>query len=423
MLDDGNKRALSFCENRDVTVFVVGLSGLPASVDDADPFVGEAAQDGVVAVTLLFLLEVVSLGPARLHDRLGSPFDKGLAPEFAAGVTTVDEVRLAALFGDGGDAAMTLHARGVRVDGAVGPEEGGDAGAEIGPGSRQGAENVGILVSEESVGDELIESRDAGLQSADLFDESESELGIGVDDDLVGADRHRIGDDFEAFLDGLGTTRTVGEIELFDGVGASLAQGLEGGPLFEEGERQRSEQVAAGQLESLREAVFEDLGEAVGGADAQIDKLTALLGEDGEFAGAGIVGLPRGQKVVLLEDEPGEMEGVLFVVLGAGGVEGFAVALEGDRIDQVQAQEVELAEEVQEAGARLLDAECGARAGREHGLNLASPGHHDFGSGGDRRLFEDLAVQVEEAEVEPGVGAIDADEEVRFHMMELVSFC
>ena len=73
-LDDGNKWALSFGKDREVVILIVRLSGLPAAVDDADPFVGEAAQDGVMALAFLFLLEVVGL-----EDRRPREFDPALA--------------------------------------------------------------------------------------------------------------------------------------------------------------------------------------------------------------------------------------------------------------------------------------------------------------------------------------------------------
>ena len=63
-LDDGNKWALSLGKDREVTILIVRLSGLPAAVDDADPLVGETTEDGVMAVSFLLLLEVVGLGPA-----------------------------------------------------------------------------------------------------------------------------------------------------------------------------------------------------------------------------------------------------------------------------------------------------------------------------------------------------------------------
>ena len=51
-------------KDREVAILVVELTGLPASMHDADPLVGEAAEDGVVALSFLLLLKVVGLGPA-----------------------------------------------------------------------------------------------------------------------------------------------------------------------------------------------------------------------------------------------------------------------------------------------------------------------------------------------------------------------
>ena len=119
---------------------------------------------------------------------------------------------------------------------------------------------------------------------------------------------------------------------------------------------------------------------------------------------------------MLLEDESGQMKGVLLVVLGAGSVEGFAVVFESERIDEMKGEELELAEEVQETRTWLLDAKGGASAAREHGLDLARPGQHGFWISGDGSLLKNLAVGGEDAKIETEVGTIDADEEVWFHV-------
>ena len=119
---------------------------------------------------------------------------------------------------------------------------------------------------------------------------------------------------------------------------------------------------------------------------------------------------------MLLEDESGQVKGVLLVILGAGGVEGFAVVFEGERIDEMKGEELELAEEVQETRTGLLDAESGVGPVRQDRLDLAGPGKHGYGVGGDRGLLKDLASRVEDAEIEAEVRSIDADEEVWFHV-------
>ena len=91
---------------------------------------------------------------------------------------------------------------------------------------------------------------------------------------------------------------------------------MESGPFLEERERQSCVEIPSGELECLRKAVFEDLGEAVGDAAPKIDELAALQSEDGELAGLRIVGLPDLEQIVILEEKASQVEGVLLVVLG-----------------------------------------------------------------------------------------------------------
>lgn len=165
-------------ERLEVFGFAVGFVVLPASEEDALPLVGEAAEYGLMALSLGFLPLVVGFGPEGLDDGLGGPFDEGLSPEFVAGVAAVDEVRLSTLFGDRGDAAVFLDFRGVCVFAPIAAKEGEQPCRECGSGSGEAGEDPGVLMGGGFCRDEVVEALDAGLDRADLGNESEDEFGI-----------------------------------------------------------------------------------------------------------------------------------------------------------------------------------------------------------------------------------------------------
>jgi hypothetical protein len=50
-------------ESGEVLGFIVGCFVMPAAVDDADPYVGEGPEDGVMAPAFFLLLLVIGAGP------------------------------------------------------------------------------------------------------------------------------------------------------------------------------------------------------------------------------------------------------------------------------------------------------------------------------------------------------------------------
>jgi len=63
----------SFFEGFEIGFFVVGFVVLPAAEEDTLPFVGEAAEDGVMTAAFVSLLLVVGFGPEGLEDGLSGP--------------------------------------------------------------------------------------------------------------------------------------------------------------------------------------------------------------------------------------------------------------------------------------------------------------------------------------------------------------
>ena len=98
-----------------VALLVVRSLVVPAAPEDADPFEGEGAQDGVVGFAGAALLVVVGVGPVAVHDGLSGPFDEALAQERGCGPPPVRPAFLSALFTHGSHARVFLQRGGSRV--------------------------------------------------------------------------------------------------------------------------------------------------------------------------------------------------------------------------------------------------------------------------------------------------------------------
>src|SRR5262245_59434746 len=83
-------------------------------MEDADPLECECPQGGVSRRALGPVALVERAGPEGARDRLGSPFDEGLAEELGAGVAPMNDARVAAALGHRSDARISLQCSGVR---------------------------------------------------------------------------------------------------------------------------------------------------------------------------------------------------------------------------------------------------------------------------------------------------------------------
>ena len=110
-----------------------------------------------------------------MRDALPGPFDNGLARELGAGVAAVDEVHLSALLGNGRDAAVVLHTDRIRIGGAVGTEEGGEAGVEVDITVRENE----IIVSRVSAPRYRLENLLAQVSKKNIHDEIDTGESIG----------------------------------------------------------------------------------------------------------------------------------------------------------------------------------------------------------------------------------------------------
>jgi len=169
-------------EGEQVVGFVVGGAVLPAFPEDADPFKGESAQDGLVAFAGALLLSVEGLGPDAAGHGLASPFDKTLPQELRTVPTPVHPHELAALFADGRDAGVFLKRGGIGITRAVGAKRSQEPRSKRWARAGQLSEQGGIGMSGEGFGNAVFQILDRGLQWTQLGDQQRG-LGDGHVDD------------------------------------------------------------------------------------------------------------------------------------------------------------------------------------------------------------------------------------------------
>src|SRR5207245_8767819 len=117
-------------EGPQVKRFVVGGTGFPAAIENANPLVGQGANGGMVRNAVLPLLLVISRRPERLFSGRIREFVKGLAQELGTGPAPVHPAHLAARRSDGSDARELLNLFGALIAVAVSAERGGQARAQ-----------------------------------------------------------------------------------------------------------------------------------------------------------------------------------------------------------------------------------------------------------------------------------------------------
>src|SRR5438105_12127810 len=83
--------------------FVIGGAGFPAAIEDANPFVGQGTNGGMMRGAALPPLLVVGLRPKRLPAGSLRKFVKNLAQEVGASHPPMHPVHLAARFRDRSD--------------------------------------------------------------------------------------------------------------------------------------------------------------------------------------------------------------------------------------------------------------------------------------------------------------------------------
>jgi len=152
-----------------VVVFVVGGAGFPQFEDDADPFVGQGADGGVVSEASGAFYFVEGFGPASPFAVLVGELVKGLPEDLRAGVAAGDAARLSALTGDRRDSALALNLLSRVVTVAIGTEGDDQPWDEGVSGSGQRAEKGPVGVPGNQLGNLFVELADALIEMLDQF--------------------------------------------------------------------------------------------------------------------------------------------------------------------------------------------------------------------------------------------------------------
>src|SRR4030095_136748 len=81
-----------------IDLLVIRFAVLPASEDDANPFVRQASDRRLVRLLVLPEMLIIRLGPLRLSDRVKRKLVKGLPQKLRASPTEMDPTGLPAGF-------------------------------------------------------------------------------------------------------------------------------------------------------------------------------------------------------------------------------------------------------------------------------------------------------------------------------------
>ena len=104
---------MPFCKGLEIEGFLVGLIGLPAGENDADPLEGQGADGAVMGFAPLALTLIIASRPRRTLDALLGKFMESLADEFGPGKPSMNPKGFAAALDDRGDAGVFLKVRRV----------------------------------------------------------------------------------------------------------------------------------------------------------------------------------------------------------------------------------------------------------------------------------------------------------------------
>ena len=334
----------------EVTGFVIGDVIPPAFPEDADPFEGQSADDGLVTFAAFLLLGVVSGGPRGVADGLVGPLDKTLAQEAGRAPTPVNPLAVAAFLGNRGNAAEPLKVGGQRETIALGAKGDQEPWCQNGAGTGEMTEQVSLGMIGKGLGNLPVKLFETVSQLLQLPGQKAGGQDTDRDDGLVGGQGLGAGDAVEAFLDGVGATDIVSVKEGAQGVGFGGLEGDEVGPFEEEGAGHGAEEVLADQFESLWIIGFEQGGQRVGELGAQVDGSAAGLDQTIQFTGGHVVGMPGGELVTMDPEQVQQEVGVGQVVFGAGGVEGLTITGAGFGIDRIEGDEFDLHEGMHDRG-------------------------------------------------------------------------
>ena len=321
---------------------------------------------------------VEAAGPVAEFDRAAGELVKGLEEEFGTGIAAMHTVKLATGAGHRRDATESFHRRRLGEPVAVRAERGHEPRGETRPGAWEAGEDRGVRMGGEQRGDLAVVFGQAGEQRAELAGEALDAEGVGGNDGRIGGQGGGGFDLGESVGDQVGAAAVVGIVEGAHGLGFGLLQRGQRGPLQQEIDGESRGRVRPDPFEGLGEVGFQRGAQLLDEAGALVDEVAALLAEQGEVAGGGIVGHPGAELVAVFDEQFPDQAGIDGIGFGATGCKRIAVAFGGDGVDGIENEEVVAHQRIQQRPAGLFEgegdgptakalAQCGGKLGDGHG--------------------------------------------------------
>jgi len=262
-----------------IEALIIGDAGLPAAMDDPDPFERQRTNGGVMALSPALLLVVVGPRPDRVEDGTLGELVEGLAQELRAVPAPMGPATLAAAFDHRRNPGIGLHVLRVGIAGAVRPEGAQQARSQSRAcaGQTFEEERVGMLL--EQCYDLLVVLRNGTVKEPELPGQHLDRQAVGCDDWCILRQRSCDGDGGDYALDQIGTAGVVRVVECPDRLWFGFLDGFQRGPLQQPVAGHRVGKVCARPLERLREVQFQPAAFAV----RRISRRPASRGATAEF--------------------------------------------------------------------------------------------------------------------------------------------
>src|SRR5205814_525807 len=267
----------------------------------------------------------------------------------------MDPVLVAAAFRDRRDADVPLEGASVGEAVSLLAEGGEEPRREDGARARKVVEESKVRKFGAARGDPVVESRDAGVERAELRQESGDDEEARLDDGSVGGQRLLGCDGVDAAVDDGGAANAVGVEEVDDGLAPGALSIEQGRPPLDE----RDEDVGlfvAKPVENLREIGLECVGQPVRETHAILNEVAPGLDETPERAHVRALATQASELLGMAAQELERDSGVGRIVLGPAGREGAAVLGEGAWVDGKDDEEVVLEEGGDDGALRQLEA-------------------------------------------------------------------
>src|ERR1019366_7912618 len=225
-----SENGASFLKGFHVFVLVIGGALLPALKEDANPFVSQRPNDGVVFFALVRVVLHIVARPLAVGDREAAKLVKGLPVKLGTSRASIDDSAFAAALGHRSDAGEALHVERRRIARAVGAKEGQEARCQRGARAGEAGEELDLRMGIEDSLDALLVVRNDGIERLNEPNVHLAQATPALDDGRVGGQGLGFFRQGQDSLNYLWATNVVAVIEAFEGAGLGLLKLLKGGP-------------------------------------------------------------------------------------------------------------------------------------------------------------------------------------------------